>query len=290
MKKLKYFVRDLSLRLLGMRYYTIFRFILTHGYYPQLEAPRSWNEKIQNRKIYSDPKLYSKLVDKYYVREYVSRTVGHQYLIPLIARYEFLSPEDFNDLPQSFVIKTSNGGGGVNVKVVRNKGLLSYNESLSIFNENIKKNTGYSIGELFYDIEDASIVVEKLIENSNGTALLDYKFHIFKSRECVKILLQINKNYGKKDETKTIYSLDGIRSDIQFKGYRLGKEKIDLPDNLQEMVDLAIKLSGDFNYCRVDLYNVDNNIYFGEMTFCPASGWDRLNKKEHDFLLGSYWA
>lgn len=288
-KKLKWLVRDTTRFLLGKKGYVYIRFLFTHRYWGNFKKPLTWNEKIQYRKLYEDPNLFSKLADKYHVRAYVSQTIGDEYLIPLIARFDNISNDDFISLPNKFVLKTSNGGGGENVKVILNKNKEDVQYLSSLYNSYLLEKIGSKIDELFYDIEDPSILVEELIENLDGSTLLDYKFHIFKNESGIKVLLQINSNYKKENETKTLYNTDGIRSEIQFVGYDYGPEKLPLPENFALMIELAIKLSGDLSYSRVDLYNVDGRIYFGEITLCPASGWDRLNDKEYDKLLGSYW-
>lgn len=288
-KKLKYFIRNTSKFILGKSNYIKLRFLLTHGYWGNFKKPSSWNEKIQFRKLYCDPKIFADLVDKYHVREYVSKTIGDEYLIPLIAKVDGLVPQVFDKLPNEFVLKTSHGGGGENVKVVSNKLDLDIKNTCDLFNSYLNKRLGKYVDELFYDINTPSVIVEERIKNKDLSTLLDYKFHVFKNNKDTKVFLQINSNYGRFNETKTLYELTGEISVIQFSDYKYGPDKISLPKQFDKMVELAITLSRDLNYSRIDLYNVDGKIYFGEITLCPASGWDKLNTKEHDFYLGSLW-
>ena len=121
MKVVKYVVRDLIRLFLPSDIYIKFRFLLTHGYACDLITPRTWNEKIQFRKLNQNPNKLSKYVDKYTVRDFVSNSIGEQYLIPLLGVYNYITPRDFDDLPNEFVIKSSHGGGGEHVKIIRDK-------------------------------------------------------------------------------------------------------------------------------------------------------------------------
>ncbi|WP_206380214.1 ATP-grasp fold amidoligase family protein, partial [Vibrio kanaloae] len=288
-KNVKNKIRDILRMILTVKGYSFFRFLVTHQYLPSFSNPSTFSEKVQHRKFYTDPTMWSRFVDKYTVRGYVSEIIGEQYLIPLIARYESLDVSDFDYLPERFVIKTSNGGGGVNVKVVNNKDNLIINDVITEFNKACKEKIGSKIDEYFYDINSGCILIEELISNADCTPLLDYKFHIFRNKGDIFILLQINSDYGKENETKTLYNLNGLRSEIQFSYYNLGPKNITLPNNFPKMLELAKSLSSGFDYVRIDLYNVDEVIYFGEITVCPASGWDKINTKKHDDYLGKMW-
>ncbi|MGO3810421.1 MAG: ATP-grasp fold amidoligase family protein [Proteus vulgaris] len=285
--KVKYFARDFVRFLLPKKVYIILRFFITHGYYPNLISPKTLNEKIQSRKLYDDPANYSKLADKLQVRQYVRDTIGGNFLVPLLLSTQKLELSQFNDIPAKFVIKSSNGGGGVNVKVILDKDNVDLNSLCDEFNGYLDLMPGKGIDELFYDIEIPTVLVEKLLENKDNSALLDYKFHVFNNGEL--ILLQINSEYNTPNCTKTLYDLNGDKYHIQFSEYKKGPSSIHLPQDFSRMVDIATLLSKPFNYVRVDLFNVDGEIYFGEMTFCPASGWDKFGSYEDDLYLGSFW-
>ncbi|MBY7175673.1 ATP-grasp fold amidoligase family protein [Escherichia coli] len=186
-----------------------------------------------------------------------------------------------------FVVKSSNGGGGVNVKVIQDKSKEDLNFLCEEFNRYLKMKPGKGIDELFYDIETPTVLVESLLENKDNSVLLDYKFHVFNNGEL--ILLQINSEYNTPNCTKTLYDLNGSKYHIQFSKYKHGPSRINLPQGFSDIVNVATLLSKSFNYVRVDLFNVDGDIYFGEMTFCPASGWDKLGSYDDDLYLGSFW-
>ncbi|WBA07856.1 ATP-grasp fold amidoligase family protein [Salinivibrio kushneri] len=282
-------LRDFLRILLGAELYSKARFFLTHHYFCCRSFPRTFSEKIISRKFDDNPKKYSLFVDKYTVREYVERKIGKEYLIPVVKVKDFLNLNDFDSLPNEFVIKASNGGGGKNVLVVEDKEKLDLERLCSDFNRYLKVKMGKIVDEHFYDIEEPKIIIENRIKNNDRTPLLDYKFHRFHSKGETRYLLQINSEYNTKNCTKTLYDLNGCKSEIQFSGYSHGPNTIEIPRNIGEMIEIVDGLAEGFPYVRIDLFNVDEKIYFGEMTFCPASGWDKINTKENDFLLGSWW-
>lgn len=290
MKKIiKYFVRDALRKLLGVRGYTILRFVITHHYLPSFINPNSFSEKIIYRKFNSQPEDFSKLVDKHTVRDYVSRKIGEQYLIPQFLVKNEISKSDFSNLPSEFVIKSSNGGGGENVELIEDKNRVDLARLSERFNSFLKINYGKSIDERFYDIEEPKVIVEKLIRHKDGKYPSDYKFHVFNRSPGPEVIIQVDEDrFG--DHRRSLFDINGRRHDYTIQP-KYGKVKCDFkwPDNFNTMISLAIKLAEDFKYVRVDLYNVDGVIYFGELTFCHGSGWERFSSKDADFLLGSYW-
>ncbi|WP_439437680.1 ATP-grasp fold amidoligase family protein [Salinivibrio costicola] len=288
-KKIKNIFRDAVRSILGPKGYTVTRFLLTHKYYPHLKKPRTFSEKIINRKLYTDPKKLSHLVDKYTVREFVKKRIGEEYLIPLIKVREKITPDDFSGLPQSFVLKTSNGGGGKNVLVVEDKNKLDFHKVCSDFNRYLNIKMGDIVDEHFYDIEPASIIVEKMIKNSDGTPPFDYKIHVFETYEEPVAFIQVDKDRFS-EHKRTIYNEDLTVADFKIQPkYTDVEEGFVFPDNIYELIRLAKVLAKGFGYVRVDMYSVDNHIYFGEMTFCHGSGWEKIKPSEFDYKLGKLW-
>ncbi|NAZ46798.1 hypothetical protein GL178_11160 [Vibrio toranzoniae] len=287
-KKFKYLARDILRFLLGKKGYTYFRFIVNHGYLPSFNNPRSFSEKIIFRKFNVEPKLLSQFVDKYTVRKFVKDTIGDEYLIPLLKVKSSISPSDFDDLPASFVLKTSNGGGGENVLIVEDKSTLDLDVICKRFNGYLKIKVGHIVDEPFYDIEKPQIVFEKLIKHQDGRYPSDYKLHVFNGQES-KVIVQIDADrFSNHKRSLFDEHCNRLDFDIQPKYDSVG-DSYEFPKNMNELIDVAKKLSSQFKYVRVDLYNVDGKIYFGELTFCHGSGWEPLSPKDADFYLGSLW-
>ena len=289
MKKIKYFVRDISRYILGRKNYTLLRFLLTHRYFPNLKYPRSFSEKIIYRKFSENSVSFSKFVDKYVVREFVGKRIGNEYLIPLLKVKNHIKPSDFDDLPNSFVIKTSNGGGGENVLIVENKTLLNLLEVCDKFNGYLKINVGKAVDEHFYDIEKPCILFEKLIKNNDGTYISDYKIHIFNSDLNSKVFIQVDSDRFSCHK-RCIYNEDLTPANFNIQPkYPKINENFQFPYDFHNLIKVAKNLASDFKYVRVDMYYVNGKIFFGEMTFCHGSGWEPISPKKYDFILGSYW-
>jgi hypothetical protein len=290
-KKIKYFIRDLIRLILRPKGYTFMRFLKTHKYIPNFSAPQTFSEKLIVRKFSIEPNQLSKYVDKFTVREHVKRTIGEQYLIPLIKSVTHLTVNDFENLPKSFVIKTSNGGGGENVLIVEDKTALDLDKICKQFNAYLKIKVGKIVDEHFYDVETPRIIFEKLIKLGNGGYPSDFKLHIFQgeSNNSEKVIVQVDADRFE-NHKRSLYNedLELLDYNIQPKYDTLGGS-YHFPSNMQDLISLAKKLASPFKYVRVDMYNVDGVIYFGELTFCHGSGWEPMSSKSVDQLWGSYW-
>lgn len=288
-RKLKTIVRD-SLRLVLGRYlYTWLRFVITHRYIPNFKHPRSMNEKIIHRKFYDDPKKYSKYTSKYTVREYVKEAIGEEYLIPLYKAKSFITPADFDELPDSFVIKTSNGGGGNNVQIVKNKADLNLQDVCNRFNNYLKIKAGKGTDELFYDLEEPLILFEKLLLDTTGSIPPDYKFNIIKTESEPYIFIQVDEDRFTTHRRSFFDELENRLPWCWNGNYQEVSSGFPLPANLPEMCNIAKVLAAPFSYVRVDLYTDGRNIYFGELTFCQGSGFEAFTEKKVDFELGALW-
>lgn len=267
-KKIKSAIRDFLRYIFGPLTYTKIRFFLVHGYQVNLSEPRSFSEKIIKRKFDNDSLRFSKLVDKYTVRNYVTHKIGSNYLIPLIKVVDRLELSDFDDLPMSFVIKNTNGGGGENVLIVEDKGSLDFRAVCERFNSYLNYKIGSKIDENFYDLEKPRVIIEHLIKNKDGSYPSDYKLHIFNGLSN-KVIIQVDADrFGNHKRSLYDEGLNKLDFNIQPK-YASIDDDYKFPSNMAELISLAKKLADDFNYVRVDMYNLDGEIYFGEMTFCP---------------------
>ena len=291
-KEVKNIIRDSLRAMLSPRGYNRIRFILTHKYNPNFQEPKTFSEKIFSRKYDHSSIRFSKYVDKYTVREYVKETIGEKYLVPLIGKTTYVTPDFFKNAPSEFVIKTSNGGGGENVKVVTDKSNLGdLNVLSSQFNRYLKIKIGKKIDENFYDCEVPQVIMETLLRHKDGSLPSDYKLHIFKNDSSMDdtVIIQVDSDRFTSHK-RSLYSesLERLNYTIQPK-YENVNDNYVFPANMKELISLAKKLASPFKYVRVDMYNVDGDIYFGEMTFCHGSGWEPLTNKKYDLLLGSYW-
>lgn len=254
------------------------------GYYPlNLDNPKTFNEKIQWMKLYDSTPVKTKLADKYLVRDWVKEKIGDNYLIPLLGVYDRFEDIDFNILPNQFVIKC-NHGCGYNI-IVKDKQQVDYGEIKSKLYKWMNENFGFKVGlELHYRDIERKIIIEEYIENkASGGDLYDYKFWCFNGKvKYIQFLSERNTDGLK----MAFYDKEWVKQNFVY-SYPLDSKTIKRPDNLQEMIALAEKLSEGFNHVRVDFYRMDDGrIFFGEMTFTSASGACKWNDENINRYFG----
>lgn len=257
-----------------------------------LNNPIGFNEKLQWLKVYDHRPEYTKYVDKVLVRDYVKKTIGEKYLVPIIGVFDHPEQIDFNLLPEKFVIKCNhNSGGGmcvctdkstINTKMIRDK-----------LNKELRKNFYYENREWPYKNVVPKLLCEEFIidknpMNTSGT-LIDYKFHCFNGEPKFLYVGTDDISSGTKGELKLSF-LDLNWETPPF--YRSDHEPIQTeikkPDCLDEMIDIARKLSKGIPFVRVDLYWVNNQILFSEMTFFPGGGYGFFSPEEWEIKLGEW--
>ena len=234
-----------------------------------------FGEKMQWLKLYGNLEKYSDYVDKYKVREYIKDIIGEKYLIPLISVYNNVDEIDYNKLPNEFVMKLNHGSGyNVIIKNLKEENINKINKKL---NKWLKEDYYKIKKEYQYKNVKKKIICEKLIEDSNGD-LLDYKFFCFDGKpEFVKVDFE-----RFKEHKVNFYDNNWNLLNMKEKGYENYKKECKKPKNFDEMLKIAENLSKKFQFVRVDLYNVDGKIYFGELTFTPASGKNPFTPLEMD--------
>lgn len=279
-QKINYFFMKLMPKIL----YIKLRFFFIQGYFPNLNMPKKFTEKLQWRKLKDNNKLYSICADKYAVREYVKNRIGEEYLIPIYLITDILTKEEFEKLPNAFVLKTTNGSGNSAVKIIKDKKLVKY-EELKEFFENCKKiDVGDYTMESWYSRIQCRIMAEKLLDIKTVD---DYKFHSFNGE---KFFIE---HLVERDKIKGILKSNFYDENWNKLNFTIGTEMYDYdinkPKNFDKMIEIVKKLSKDFDYVRVDLYNIDGEIYFGELTFCPDGGFGKFTDEEWDYKFGSYW-
>lgn len=244
-----------------------------------LDNPQAFTEKLQWLKIYNRNPKFSTYVDKYLVRSHVSKTIGEEYLIPLIGVYNTVDQINWNELPNQFAIKC-NHGSGTNI-ICKNKDSLDINESKRKLKKWLKQNWYWFGREWPYKNVKPKIIIEQLLTNENGDIPNDYKFWVFNGE--VKF---INVHFKKNNKTKiNIYNRDW---ELQKFGMVFENDLSvihERPKNLKKMITLAEKLSEKLPFVRIDFYEINNRIYFGEITFYPTSGFIKFTENEFDLDL-----
>ena len=252
------------------------------GYELNLENPKTFNEKLQWLKLYYNDPLMTKCADKYLVREYVSEKGYSKILNELYGAYDKFSDIDISKLPNKFVIKCTHGCA-YNV-ICRDKKKFNYEETQKKVNSWMNEKYGYVSTELHYLNIKPRIIVEKYISDMDSLFPTDYKFYCFDGY-VDSVLVCVDRQIGQ----PKFYFFD---ENWKLKRYnKRGKEApedfaLPKPQNLDKMFEIAHVLSKGIPFVRVDLYNVRGKIYFGELTFFPASGFDSNRLPEADMYFG----
>jgi hypothetical protein len=254
------------------------------GYWPNIARPRSFNEKIQHRKYYWHDELFTRLADKYAVRTYVADKVGERYLVPLIAVLDDPSEVDFDAYGENYVLKLTHDSGGV--FICKNNG-INRAKTMRRMRRKFKRNMGLRRNEGWYAPIKPVVMVEQLLQDEHGNIPSDYKIHVFNSGGKRHCMLQVD--YDRfNGHHRSFYDTEGKLLPFS-QNKKSQNQELDPPKNLAEMYDLAAKLAGDIDYVRVDMYNIDGNIYFGELTFSHAGGFGPFTPVSYDFEVGKWW-
>ena len=252
------------------------------GYRLDLDHPQTYNEKLQWLKLYDRRPEYIMFADKYKVREYIAKTIGEQYLIPLIGMYKKAEEIPWEKLPNRFVLKC-NHASGTNI-ICKDKSKLDIAIVNKKLNTWLKKNAFWGAREWCYKNIEPCIICEEFIETQDGNTPDDYKFMCFNG---IPRLIQVHHDrYG--DHTLDYYTPEWKKAELQRIDATISTKEVEKPEKLDEMLSIAKRLSRDMYYARIDLYYVSGKIYFGEITLYPTGGFSTFTRHEDDLLLGSY--
>lgn len=252
------------------------------GYWPQIRQPRSFNEKVAHRKIFSRNNLYSTVADKWAVRDFVANEIGGGVLNEVYHVTDDPSSIPFESLPNEFVLKPNHLSG--EAILIDGKEELNRESVLKKCDDWL--NTKYSTtwNEYWYRDIEPKILIEKRLHGEEQDAPKDYKFYVFHGE-----VKYIHVDFGRfKNHTRTFYNSDWEKQDFRIE-YPIGPD-IECPDNFDTMVDVAESLGKEFDFARVDLYQLQTGqVIFGEITLAPGSGREPFHPTESDFKLGNLW-
>ena len=245
------------------------------------DNPKTFNEKIQWLKLNYRKEEYTNLVDKYRVKQYITKLIGEEYVIPTLEVWKNVDDIDFKSLPEKFVLKCNNDSGGI--VICKNKKDFDEVKAKSFLKERLKNN-GYWYGrEWPYKNVKPCIIAEKYMEDSISKDLKDYKFFCFNgSMEFFDIdidrFIEHRSNYYDRNGNFLPFGKTYCPPDYT--------KKIEMPKNLDKMIELAETISHNTVLSRIDFYEIDGQVYFGEITFYPGSGFSPFTDEKWDYKLG----
>ena len=274
-------------KIIPTRLYLKTLFLIRQKSFLHLRRPKTLNEKIQYLKIWGYKDFHTTIADKYLVRDYIKTKIGEKFLIPCIHETPAPVEKDFEKLPHSFVMKANHGSS--QVKIIYDVGKENLSDLVSLCNKWLKENHYDITKEPQYKNIKRRIIFEELLLDVNGNLPLDYKFHCISGKlEFIQVDIDRFTNH-----VRNFYNEKWEKLPFNWAPWKNGKEVYPLgrdipkPQSLEEMNKIAETLAKDFGYVRIDLYNLNGAIYFGEITLHHGSGWERFNPQKFDDVYGS---
>lgn len=249
-----------------------------------LQNPKTFNEKLQWLKLYDRKSEYTVMVDKYRVREYISEKIGKQYLIPLLGVWDSPDEIDFDSLPNKFALKC-NHNSGLGMCICTDKSSLNIEQVKEELNKGLKQDYYLTGREWIYKDVPRKIIAEQFLKSDAG-GLTDYKIHCFNG--VPKFILVCRDRFAESGLTEDFYTIGWEHMDVKRPEIPNATEPIEKPKELEKMLMLAEKLSKDIPFIRIDFYFVEGKIYFSELTFFPASGFESFEPQIWDEKFGEW--
>ena len=277
LKRIKY-----SLRFLPDKVYLQLYYFVQFKKFINFNNPKTYNEKLNWLKLHDRNPKYTKMVDKYEAKKYAAKIIGNQYIVPTIGVWENVDDIDFDKLPQSFVLKCTHDSEGL--VVIKNKSTVNFSEIKRKLKKHMKYNFFYIGREWPYKNIKPRIIAEEFMEDNKYHELRDFKFFCFNG-EPKALFIATGRALG--DTHFDYYDINFNHLNI-LQHYPNSKKKLEKPINYDKMIELAKKLSDGLKHVRIDFYEVNGKLYFGEITFYHFSGLQPFNDIKWDIMFGNW--
>lgn len=248
----------------------------------ELRTPKTFNEKLQWLKLYDRKPEYSIMVDKYEAKKYVASRIGEEHIIPTLGVWEEFGDIDFEELPDQFVLKCTHDSGGL--VICRDKSKLDKETTREKISTSLRTNYFYQGREWPYKNVKPRIIAEKYMKDDSSKELTDYKFYCFNGEPKYLYVSTGLENHA--TAKISFLTLDWKFAPFGRSDFKSFTELPPKPTMLNEMIELATRLSTGYKFLRVDLYQIKNQIYFSELTFSPCGGMMPFDPPEWDEKLG----
>lgn len=249
-----------------------------------LNNPQTFNEKLQWLKLYDRNSEYTTMVDKYEAKKYIANIIGKKYIIPTLGVWDKFEDIDFDELPNQFVLKPTHTSG--NVFICKDKTKINYNKLKKDVNKWLKRRYYYLHREWPYKNVKPRIIAEKYMASREQKELVDYKFFCFNGEPK---FIYISEGLSNHETAKMSFAdMNYHITNFYRKDYKPFKVLPTKPINFEKMKELAKMLSKNISFVRVDFYEIEEKVYFGELTFYPGSGFIPFEPKEYDEILGNW--
>jgi hypothetical protein len=255
------------------------QFLAYHRQLGNFKRPLTFSEKLQWRKLYSDDTRFVEWSDKVRVKSIVADRLGSEWTIPTLWEGTKLPPREVRDWPIPFVIKANHASG--RNYFVRQMADLAWDQIEDLTRQWMQTDWPAHLYEGYYNKIVRRILVEPIIGDSD---LMDYKFFCFSGRvQCIQV------DVGRfTAHTRCFYSRDWNKRHFSLK-FPFEEKAIEPPRHLDKMIWAAERLSSDFDFVRIDLYDTETGPLFGESTFIPGSGFELFSDPSIERELGDFW-
>ena len=261
-------------------------YYINYGKKLNLKVPENYSEKILWMKLYDHNPLYTTLVDKYAVRKIVEERIGNKYLIPLLGVYKNFNEIDFDKLPSRFVMKCTHDSGSCIVCL--NKDKFDYKMAKKKITKALNTNYFYKSREWPYKNVPPQIIIEQYMSDDKNNGIRDYKFFCFNGK--VKFLMiASDRHLGRQNLKFNFYDTDFNKMDMYQHNHKTSKESDPKPHNFDEMVKIAEVLSKGLKHVRIDLYSVNDKVFFGEYTFFHSGGYCQFLPIKYEKMIANWF-
>jgi len=274
-------IRRKYLRVLPDKLYIQLFYFEVYGNFPNLNNPKTFDEKLQWYKLYYRAPLMTTLTDKYEVRRYLEDKGLSGILNELYGVYNSVDEIDFSNLPERFVIKATHGSN-MNI-ICKNKKSLNWETCRPLMNKWLRRNYYHLGREWAYKNIKPRLVCEKYLENEEFNELIDYKFYCYNNKP--EVLFVLTGRFSAEGLKCNAYDMDWNRI-YAYKGKPSSDHVIERPDTLKDMIEIARELCQGFPFIRVDLYSIKGKILFGELTFYPDCGVSAFTPDKYNYFFG----
>jgi len=260
------------------------KFKATMGKELDLTSPKTFNEKLQWIKLYDRDPAYTVMVDKVAAKEYVAGLIGEKYIVPNLGVWEDPDDIDFDALPDRFALKC-NHNSGLGMYICHDKTKMDVAAVKAELKKGLAQDYYLTGREWPYKDVPRRILCEKYME-SGPNGLTDYKIHCFNG--VPKFVLVCQDRFTETGLTEDFYTTAWERMDVKRPKISRASAVLERPRELSEMLELAKVLAKDIPFVRVDFYVIDGQVYFSELTFFPASGFEGYDPPEWDKTFGDW--
>ena len=296
MKRVKAFIKDPKSTVIGFFYrrwphivpeklYLEWQYKMSMGRNLNLKNPTLFTEKLQWLKLYDHNPLYTKLVDKYEVKQYIKERIGEQAVIPLYGVWDNFEDIDFGKLPNQFILKCTHDSGGF--YICKDKNLFDYEAAKKKITEHLRHDQFLCSHEWAYKNVKPRIIAEKYIPSLGKSNSVEYKLTCCDGEvKCITVCtgiphdayeLRHNDNFNKDWSRQNWYAF-----------YTPTGKEISKPKEMDLMVEYSEKLSKGIPQVRIDWYIIDGNVFFGEFTFYTWGGLIQFSPESQDKVMGEW--